>query len=238
MAKKRRKWQRGKFSERREPIWEPLLEALPEDIEDFMWMGEGALTDGTQIQFYKHYWTRRYLLLDLGGRTWIQLADDRYEEAEDPAGELEVVFGFRETRGDIVRRNEWAESDRPDYCCPARRSRHGARRASNAPSRSGVSSRSEMAKVKKQGTAKEGEWATLPPGVEERLSKECEEGFDLSTWTTVRVGRPPLDGVRVSERITIRVPPDLYDAAKAKAAKEKRSISNLTREALQRYVED
>ncbi|MBS1680020.1 MAG: hypothetical protein JST08_21845 [Actinobacteria bacterium] len=112
MAKKRRKWQRGKFTDRREPIWEPLLEVLPEDIEDFMWMGEVRLTDRTQIQFYKHYWTRRYLLLDLGGRTWIQLADDRYEEAEDPGWMVDAVFRFRETRGDIVRRNEWAESDK------------------------------------------------------------------------------------------------------------------------------
>jgi predicted HicB family RNase H-like nuclease len=93
-----------------------------------------------------------------------------------------------------------------------------------------------MAKVRKQEKAKGDEWATLPPGVEERLSKEFEEGFDLSTWTTVRVGRPPLDGERVSQRISIRIPPDLYDAAQAKAAKEKRSISNLTREALERYV--
>jgi len=98
-----------------------------------------------------------------------------------------------------------------------------------------------MAKVKKQRKLKEGEWVTkggtvVTPEIEERWSKEFEEGFDLKTWTTVRVGRPPLDGVRVSERITIRVPPDLYDAAKAKAEKEKRSISNLTREALQRYV--
>jgi hypothetical protein len=112
MAKKRSKWQRGKFSGRREPIWDPLLEVLPEDIEDFMWMGEAVLTDGTQIQFYKHYWTRRYLLLDLGGRTWIQKADDRYEEAEDPRWMLEVAFRFRETRHDIVRRNEWADSDK------------------------------------------------------------------------------------------------------------------------------
>lgn len=99
-----------------------------------------------------------------------------------------------------------------------------------------------MARVKKQRKLKDGEWVTkggtvVTPEMEERWSKEFEEGFDLSTWTTVRVGRPPLDGVRVSERITIRVPPDLYDAAKAKAEKEKRSISNLTREALQRYVE-
>jgi hypothetical protein len=88
---------------------------------------------------------------------------------------------------------------------------------------------------------KAGEWITkggtvVTPDLEERWSKECEEGFDLSTWTTVRVGRPPLDGERVSQRISIRIPPDLYDAAQAKAEKEKRSISNLTREALQRYV--
>ncbi|HTR75451.1 MAG TPA: YlcI/YnfO family protein [Solirubrobacterales bacterium] len=72
--------------------------------------------------------------------------------------------------------------------------------------------------------------------VEERWSRECEEGFDISTWTPVRVGRPPLDGERVSQRISIRVPPDLFDAAREKAERERRSISNLTREALQRYV--
>jgi predicted HicB family RNase H-like nuclease len=99
-----------------------------------------------------------------------------------------------------------------------------------------------MAKVKKHpGKTKEGYWITkggtvVTPEVEERWTKECEEGFDLSTFTRVRVGRPPLDGERVSERITIRVPPDLFDAAQEKAAKERRSISNLTREALQRYV--
>lgn len=100
-----------------------------------------------------------------------------------------------------------------------------------------------MAKMKKRPKLKDGEWVTkngtvVTREVEERWSKEFEEGFDLSTWTTVRVGRPPLDGERVSARITIRVPPDLYDAARSKADKEKRSISNLTREALQRYVEE
>ncbi|HTT94801.1 MAG TPA: ribbon-helix-helix domain-containing protein [Solirubrobacterales bacterium] len=75
-------------------------------------------------------------------------------------------------------------------------------------------------------------------GIEERWSEECEEGFDLSTFTRVRVGRPPLDGERVSQRISIRIPPDLFEAAQAKAEKEKRSLSNLTREALRRYVEE
>jgi predicted HicB family RNase H-like nuclease len=99
-----------------------------------------------------------------------------------------------------------------------------------------------MAKMKKRSKLKDGEWVTkggtiVTPELEERWSKEFEEGFDLSTWTTVRVGRPPLDGERVSQRISIRIPPDLFDAAQAKAEKERRSISNLTREALQRYVE-
>jgi predicted HicB family RNase H-like nuclease len=99
-----------------------------------------------------------------------------------------------------------------------------------------------MAKVKKKpAKSKEGYWITkggtvVTPEVEEQWSRECEEEIDLSTWTQVRVGRPPLDGERVSQRISIRIPHDLFEAAQAKADKERRSISNLTREALQRYV--
>lgn len=92
------------------------------------------------------------------------------------------------------------------------------------------------------GKTAEGYWileggTVLTPELEERWTKEFEEGLDLSNARAVRVGRPPLDGERVSERVTFRIPPDLYDAAKAKADKERRSISNLAREALKRYVE-
>jgi hypothetical protein len=138
MAKKRRKWQRGRFTERREPIWDPLLEILPEDIDDFMWMGEARLTDGTQIQFYKHYWTRRYLLLDLGGRTWIQKDGDRYEEAEDPDWMLELVFRFRETRRDIVRRNEWIDGDRISWTRSATKHRISRERSLHIVRHAGV----------------------------------------------------------------------------------------------------
>jgi len=138
MANKRRKWQRGKFTERREPIWDPLLEILSEDIDDFMWMGEARLTDGTQIQFYKHYWTRRYLLLDLGGRTWIQKDGDRYEEAEDPDWMLNLVFGFGETRRDIVRRNEWIDSDRISWARSATKHRISRERSLHIVRHAGV----------------------------------------------------------------------------------------------------
>lgn len=138
MADRRRKWQRGKFSERREPAWDPLLELLPEDIEDFMWMGEVRLTDGTQIQLYKHYWTRRYLLLDLGGRTWIGRDNDRYEEAEDPEWMLKLVFQFGETRNDIVRRNEWIDSDNVTWARSATKHRISRERSLHVVRHAGV----------------------------------------------------------------------------------------------------
>jgi hypothetical protein len=111
MASGKRRWQRGRFTDRDAPIWEPLLELLPEDIDDFMWMGEVELTDGTQIQLYKHYWTRRYICVDLGGRVFANPGGDRWEEADDPDWIRRALFHFRETRGDIVRRNEWVESE-------------------------------------------------------------------------------------------------------------------------------
>jgi hypothetical protein len=138
MAKRRRKWQRGKFTDRRDPIWEPLLELLPEDIDDFMWMGEVRLTDGTQIQFYKHYWTRQYLLLDIGGRIWVQNDDDRYEEAEDPEWMLKFVFDFGETRRDIVRRNEWIDSDRISWTRSATKHRVSRERSLHIVRHAGV----------------------------------------------------------------------------------------------------
>lgn len=138
MAKKRRKWQRGKFSERREPIWEPLLEILLEDIEDFMWMGEVVLTDGTQIQFYKHYWTRHYLLLDLGGRLWVALENDRYEEAEDPDWMLNLVFHFGDTRADIVRRNEWIDSEKVSWTRSATKHRISRERSLHIVRHTGI----------------------------------------------------------------------------------------------------
>lgn len=138
MAKRRRKWQRGKFSERREPIWEPLLELVPEDIEDFMWMGEVVLTDGTQVQLYKHYWTRRYLPLDLGGRTFVSPGEGRWEEADRPEWLLRMVFRFGETRGDIVRRNEWMDSDKIEWARSATKHRISRERSLHIVRHAGI----------------------------------------------------------------------------------------------------
>ena len=138
MAKRRRKWQRGKFSDRRQPIWEPLLELLPEDIDDFMWMGEVVLTDGTQVQLYKHYWTRRYLCLDLGGRAWIGRDNDRWEEAQDPEQIHRMVFAGRESRARIVRQNEWLESDEIEWARSATKHRISRRRSLHVIRHAGI----------------------------------------------------------------------------------------------------
>jgi hypothetical protein len=53
VARKAKKWQRGRMTRNEEPAWEPLLEVAPEDIDDFMWMGEVELTDGGRVQMYK-----------------------------------------------------------------------------------------------------------------------------------------------------------------------------------------
>jgi hypothetical protein len=67
-----------------EPEWEPLLNFAPDHVIDFMWMYGVGLTDGTRVQAYKHYWTRRYLHLDNEGRSFLFVGNQRYEEVNPP----------------------------------------------------------------------------------------------------------------------------------------------------------
>ena len=71
----------------------------------------------------------------------------------------------------------------------------------------------------------------------ERLAKEAETGYDLSKATRVRAqrGRPSLE-VGVSPRISYRVGQGLYQQAKKKADAEGRTVSDVAREALERFV--
>lgn len=71
----------------------------------------------------------------------------------------------------------------------------------------------------------------------DRLAKEAEKGYDLSKVRRVRAqrGRPSLEE-GVSPRISYRVGQRLYKRAKTKADAEGRTMSELAREALERYV--
>lgn len=71
----------------------------------------------------------------------------------------------------------------------------------------------------------------------DELTKEAEKGYDLSKAKRERVqlGRPSLEK-GVSPRITYRVARSLYTRAKKRADAEGRTVSEVAREALERYV--
>ena len=71
----------------------------------------------------------------------------------------------------------------------------------------------------------------------DKLASEAEAGYDLTKAKRQRVrpGRPSLDEGE-SPRISYRVAPALFDRAKKKARSEGRTVSEIAREALQKYV--
>jgi hypothetical protein len=96
-----------------------------------------------------------------------------------------------------------------------------------------------MAKVKKD---EEQEWVTrsgtvITQEVADELAEEAERGYDVDRLKRRFVGRPSLGEGGVSPRVSFRAAPDLYDAAWKRADKEGRSLSDIAREALQRYLD-
>jgi hypothetical protein len=71
----------------------------------------------------------------------------------------------------------------------------------------------------------------------ERLAKEAEKGYDLSKARRERVqpGRPSLEK-GISPRISYRVAKSLYARAKKRADAEGRTVSEVARDALERYI--
>lgn len=103
-----------------------------------------------------------------------------------------------------------------------------------------------MGKVKKQGKKAEDDeiLGVTRSGmvITEKVAEEMAEEFeknppDLSQWQRRYVGRPSLGPSGHSPRVSFRVPPDLYKAAWARADKEGRSLSDLAREAFNRYMD-
>src|SRR5881397_3399600 len=69
----------------------------------------------------------------------------------------------------------------------------------------------------------------------EALADEAEQGYDLSLARRVHIGRPSLDS-GVSPRVSFRASRKLYEAARERAAQEGRSVSELARDAVERYI--
>lgn len=77
--------------------------------------------------------------------------------------------------------------------------------------------------------------APITDELAERLAREAEAGYDLSQGR--RIGRKSLGGGSGrSPRLNIRTPLELYEKALAKATREGKSVSQLAREALEKYV--
>ena len=70
------------------------------------------------------------------------------------------------------------------------------------------------------------------------LSEEAERGYDVSKLKGERVrrGRPSLDR-GISPRISYRVPRRVYARVKKQARADGRTISEIAREALERYLD-
>lgn len=102
-----------------------------------------------------------------------------------------------------------------------------------------------MGKVNEAGKKKENEeeWVTrsgmvLTEEIAEQWAEEIEQNPpDPSELERRYVGRPSLGPAGPSPRVSFRVPPDLYKAAWARADKEGRSLSDLAREAFNRYMD-
>jgi hypothetical protein len=76
----------------------------------------------------------------------------------------------------------------------------------------------------------------VTPEVADALADEAERGYDLSKAKRQFVGRPSLSGNGTSPRMSFRITPELYLAMEKRAESEGRSVSDLAREAVARYV--
>ena len=77
----------------------------------------------------------------------------------------------------------------------------------------------------------------LTDDVIDALADEAEAGYDLAHARRERLGRPSLDS-GVSPRMSFRTSAKLYRAARERAESEGRTLSDLAREAVERYVAD
>jgi hypothetical protein len=78
----------------------------------------------------------------------------------------------------------------------------------------------------------------LDPDDEQRLADEAEAGFDPATLTRRHAGRPSLSGrTGHSKRVDLRVDDQTYEAIRRIAEKDHRRVSDVVRDAINRYLE-
>jgi hypothetical protein len=117
---------------------------------------------------------------------------------------------------------------------PAARGAGGASRSSAAKS-TVVTSPMAAKMPASASTPRSKKGVSITDELAERLAAEAEQGYDLARGQ--RVGRKSLaGGAGQSPRLNFRTTPELYERASAQAQREGKSVSQLAREALERYV--
>jgi hypothetical protein len=93
-----------------------------------------------------------------------------------------------------------------------------------------------MAKVKTEEEFKTRSGQVITDEVAEKIADEIESDRPIR-WARRRpVGRPPLDGNGIAPRVSFRIPTELYEELQVRANKERRTVSTITREALEKYL--
>lgn len=85
------------------------------------------------------------------------------------------------------------------------------------------------------GTTADG--SVIDDALVERLARNAEEGFPGVTLVRPRTGRPPLGGDSgPAATRTVRLPPSLDAAVRARAEAERTTVSAVLRRALEEYL--
>jgi hypothetical protein len=122
MAKRRNRKLCGHRRRDHRPDWRPLVGLSPDDVPDFMWMHRVDLVDGTVVEAYKHWSTRRYIYLDATGRGYELVGDATFEETDPMILLVEAVIGARQS-ANIVRHNDWIDGENITWARSATRHR-------------------------------------------------------------------------------------------------------------------
>jgi hypothetical protein len=93
-----------------------------------------------------------------------------------------------------------------------------------------------MAKVKKENQFVTRSGQVLTDEVAEKLADEIESDREVR-WARRRpVGRPSLNGDGITLKVSFRIPTALYEELQERANQERRTVSDITREALEKFL--
>jgi hypothetical protein len=111
MAKRKKRKLLGARRADSVPDWRPLFGLSPGDVLDFMWMHRVDLADGTVVEAYKHWSTRKYIYLDASGRGYELVGDTTFEEGDAMVLLVLAIFHGDARTDNIVRQNDWADGE-------------------------------------------------------------------------------------------------------------------------------